>query len=271
MREWPPEAGPLDRCAPDGAGTAGGVGGAAGPIRIGCTGWSLPAAVAEAFPVEGGHLARYAGRFGAVEISSSFYRHHLPRTYARWAAAVPAGFRFAVKLPRAVTHEARLGPAGRPALARFLAEVAALGDRCGPLLAQLPSSLAFDPARTTAFFADLAARTDAAVACEPRHPSWFTGAADALLADPAVARVAADPAVAPAAGAPGGWGGLVYRRLHGSPAIYRSPYPPAALAALATTVAGEAEHAPVWCFFDNTADGAAPRDALVLMALLGQP
>ena len=114
------------------------MGGEAGPIWIGCTGWSLPAAVAGDFPGAGGHLARYAGRFRAVEISSSFYRHHLPRTYARWAETVPAGFRFAVKLPRAVTHGARLGPAGRPALARFLAEVAALGDRCGPLLAQLP-------------------------------------------------------------------------------------------------------------------------------------
>jgi uncharacterized protein YecE (DUF72 family) len=240
-------------------------------IRVGCTGWSLPAGMTEEFPGEGSHLARYAGRFRAVEISSSFYRHHLPRTYARWAATVPADFRFAVKLPRAVTHEARLGPAGRPSLQRFLAEVAELGDRLGPLLAQLPPSLPFDTERTSAFFADLAARTDAALVCEPRHPSWFTGAADALLAELRVARVAADPSVAPAAAHPGGWGGLVYRRLHGSPAVYRSPYPPAALAALAAAVAGEAERAPVWCFFDNTAEGAAPRDALTLMALLRQP
>jgi uncharacterized protein YecE (DUF72 family) len=91
-----------------------GVGGDAGPIRVGCTGWSLPAAVAGDFPGAGAHLARYAGRLRAVEISSSLYRHHLPRTYARWVATVPGDFRFAVKLPRAVTHEARLGPAGRP-------------------------------------------------------------------------------------------------------------------------------------------------------------
>ena len=115
-----------------------------GAIRVGCTGWSLPAAVAGAFPGEGGHLARYARRVRAVEISSSFYRHHLPRTYAHWAETVPGDFRFAVKLPRAVTHEARLGPAGRPALERFLAEVAALGDRLGQLLAQLPP-----PSRST--------------------------------------------------------------------------------------------------------------------------
>ena len=152
------------------------------PIRIGCTGWSIPATSGAAFPGTGGHLERYAQRFGAVEISSSFYRHHLARTYARWAATVPPAFRFAVKLPRTVTHDARLGAAGFPDLDRFLSEVAHLGDRLGPLLIQLPPSLPFDADRVAAFCAALAARTAAAAVCEPRHPSWFTGAADALLA-----------------------------------------------------------------------------------------
>ncbi len=240
-----------------------------GSVRIGCTGWAIPASSAEAFPGVGSHLARYAGRLAAVEISSSFSRHHRPATYAHWAATVPPGFRFAVKLPRAVTHEARLGPDGLPALDRFLHEVARLGDRLGPLLVQLPPSLVFDAARATAFFAALTARTAAAIACEPRHPSWFTGAGDALLAELRVARVAADPAVVPAAGRPGGWDGLAYHRLHGSPAVYRSPYPAAALADLAATLRRETS-AAVWCFFDNTAAGAAACDALALTALLGR-
>ena len=240
----------------------------AGPMRVGCTGWSIPATSGAAFPGTGSHLERYAQRFGAVEISSSFYRHHLPRTYARWAATVPADFRFAVKLPRTVTHDARLGAAGFPDLDRFLSEVEHLGDRLGPLLVQLPPSLPFDAGRVGAFFAALAARTPAAIACEPRHQSWFTGTADALLAEARVARVAADPALVPAAAEPGGWTGLVYRRLHGSPVIYRSPYPAPALDAYAAAILGEAATAPVWCFFDNTADGAAARDALDLVARL---
>ena len=241
-----------------------------GRIRIGCTGWAIPTGSADAFPGTGSHLARYAGRLAAVEISSSFYRHHRPDTYARWAATVPPCFRFAVKFPRAVTHDARLGPDGLPTLDRFLAAVAYLGDRLGPLLIQLPPSLAFDATRATAFFAALAARTPAVLACEPRHPSWFTGAGDALLAGLRVARVAADPAVVPAASRPGGWDGLAYHRLHGSPAIYRSPYADMALADLAATLRREAA-APVWCCFDNTAAGAAPRDALALAALLDRP
>ncbi|MCV4633615.1 DUF72 domain-containing protein, partial [Escherichia coli] len=79
-----------------------------------------------------------------------------------------------------------------------------------------------------AFFA--AARAELApLACEPRHPSWFTPEAEALMQDARVARVAADPARVPEAALPGGWSGLVYARLHGSPRIYWSAYDDAAL------------------------------------------
>ena len=61
----------------------------ASTLHIGCAGWALPKAVQPAFPTEGTHLQRYATRFAAVEINSSFYRPHRPATYARWAASVP--------------------------------------------------------------------------------------------------------------------------------------------------------------------------------------
>ena len=63
-------------------------------IRVGCAGWSIPREHADRFPEEGSHLARYAGRFPAVEINSSFYKPHRPATYARWAASVPASGAF---------------------------------------------------------------------------------------------------------------------------------------------------------------------------------
>ena len=87
----------------------------------------------ERFPPGPSLLHRYAAAFPAVEINSSFHRPHRPATYARWASSVPDRFRFSVKLPRAVTHEARL--AGTAALVeRFLGEVRSLGDRLGVLL-----------------------------------------------------------------------------------------------------------------------------------------
>ncbi|HEX8167285.1 MAG TPA: GNAT family N-acetyltransferase [Beijerinckiaceae bacterium] len=237
-------------------------------IRIGTAGWTVPKAVAEKFPGEGGHLARYAGRFDAVEINSSFYRPHRPATYARWAECVPEDFRFAVKVPRLVTHELRLVDSSGP-FESFLFETAPLGERLGPLLVQLPPSLAFDADAAEAFFAMLRERFQGPVACEPRHASWFTPDAEALLVRHAVARVAADPARAKGAGEPAGWPGLVYVRLHGSPQIYFSDYEPAYLEALARRLAAlAAGGAEVWCIFDNTAHGFAAPNALSVRRLL---
>src|SRR5256885_13730988 len=77
-------------------------------IHVGCAGWSVRADHASHFPAEGSHLQRYAGRFAAVEINTSFYRPHRPATYARWAASVPSDFRFSVKVPKEITHKRRL-------------------------------------------------------------------------------------------------------------------------------------------------------------------
>lgn len=104
------------------------------------------------------------------------------------------------------------------------------------------------------------------MACEPRHPSWFGGEAEGLLRESRVARVAADPAVVPDARVPGGWTGLSYWRLHGSPRIYHSAYSEGDLMRLADEVAGVEGEA--WCIFDNTAAGAATGQALDLVARL---
>ncbi len=112
-------------------------------MRIGTAGWAVPRRVADAFPRDGTGLQRYAARFDAAEINTSFYRPHKPATYARWAESVPEGFRFAVKVPKAITHEHKL--TGTEALLDdFLASIAPLGRKLGPLLVQLPPSLAFE-------------------------------------------------------------------------------------------------------------------------------
>lgn len=241
------------------------------PCWIGTAGWSIPRSSAAAVPGPGTHLQRHARALSGVEINSSFYRPHRPSTYMKWAAAVGEGFRFAVKVPKEITHIRRLGAAGEvgAGLDAFLAEATALGPRLGPLLVQLPPSLACEPAVARGFFAALRERCDTAVVCEPRHASWFTPAAQALLTKFQVAQVAADPALTPAAARPGGWDGLVYYRLHGSPTMYRSPYSSAYLDGLARALDGHrAAGTPVWCIFDNTAEGAATADALGLLARL---
>lgn len=237
-------------------------------IRVGTAGWTLPRTEQERFPATGTHLQRYAARFSAVEINSSFYRPHRPSTYGRWAQSVPDGFLFSIKLPKTITHGQRLRDVDAR-LDGFLGEVAGLGDGLGCLLVQLPPSLEFDASVAEPFFSALYARSSLAIACEPRHPTWFADEAADLLARFQVARVAADPARVAAAGEPGGWPGLVYYRLHGSPRIYYSAYEPAYLDALAARLRDEAAAGrQVWCIFDNTASGAAAADALGLVARL---
>ena len=238
-----------------------------GKTFIGCAGWSIPKEEKPHFPDSGSHLERYAARFSAVEINSSFYRPHRSSTYERWASSVPAGFRFAVKIPKAITHTARLKNTGG-LISGFLSEAGGLGDKLGCLLVQLPPSLAFEPEIARRFFEDLRAATQAGIAFEPRHATWFGSSVETLLQDFQIARVAADPAPVVAAAEPGGWSGLTYHRLHGSPRMYYSDYPAGFLTTLAERLTQAASDGPTWCIFDNTADGfATPNAREVLMKL----
>jgi uncharacterized protein YecE (DUF72 family) len=234
-------------------------------VRLGTAGWTVPRAVADRFPSEGTGLERYAAVFNGAEINSTFYKPHRASTLERWAATVPDDFRFAAKIPKTITHEARLVDTAE-LFARFVEEMTPLGSKLGPLLVQLPPSLVFDPAVAAAFFAHARGAFTGALACEPRHPTWFEFEADALLRDHHVARVAADPARVPEAARPAGWEGLRYWRLHGSPRMYYSSYEPGYLAELtADLAAGPVE---AWCVFDNTVSGAAAANALQVRDLL---
>jgi uncharacterized protein YecE (DUF72 family) len=234
-------------------------------VRIGTAAWAIPRDVRARFDDEGSRLERYAQRFRCVEINSSFYRPHRLSTYARWAASVPDDFRFALKVPKEITHTRRFVDVEEP-LERFLAETAELGEKRGVLLVQLPPSFAYDAVLVRAFFATFRARYDGLLACEPRHPTWFTEAAEDALKHARVARVAADPAIGPEAAVPGGWDGFVYYRLHGSPRTYYSSYDDAVLRAVAERLRGAT--VPAWCIFDNTAMDAATANALDLIELL---
>lgn len=230
---------------------------------VGTAGWSIPRVSSERCGGPGTHLQRYSRAFPCAEINSSFHRPHAAATYAKWAASTPPAFLFAVKVPKSITHDQRLLRA-RPLLQRFLDESAGLGAKRGPLLVQLPPSLAFEPRVANRFFALFRSLYDGPLTCEPRHQSWF-GPADALLVRYQVARVAADPAVAAGAHAPGGWSGFAYFRLHGSPRTYWSSY---ARASIEGTAAAMRAHGDAWCIFDNTASGAALENAWELQHLL---
>jgi uncharacterized protein YecE (DUF72 family) len=239
-----------------------------GLVYVGTAGWNVRRDQAHHFAAEGSHLQRYASLFNAVEINSCFYRPHRLSTYERWAASVPEGFRFAVKLPKAITHEARLVDAVSD-LDQLLSEVAGLGRKLGPILIQLPPSLAFEHDVVASFFKELRARFVGDVVLEPRHATWFTPEVEAMLVAARIARVAADPARVPAASEPAGFSKLVYLRLHGSPRIYYSAYVADQLEGVAKLLAEKAALGiSTWCIFDNTALGAATGDAATVRSRL---
>lgn len=237
----------------------------AGRMLVGCAGWAIPGADRAAFPADGSHLEKYAAVFGAVEINSSFYRPHQRKTYEKWAACVPDDFRFSVKLPRTVTHDARLVNISSP-LEQFADEVEGLGAKLGCVLVQLPPKLDFDAAVAADFAGGLTERFRCMVALEARNPGWFSDEATALLTQANVTRVIADPpkgqdrphvpTTAP-----------IYVRLHGSPRVYYSSYEPDYLAQLAHDMRVHAlAGRTVWTIFDNTASGASVPNALAVVA-----
>src|SRR4029453_14708494 len=172
-------------------------------VRIGTSGRSIPSAAAEQFESVGTHLQRYSLRSRCTEINSSFYRRHAASTYAKWRGSTPADFQFAVKVPRTITHELKLHDA-REALVAFLGETEGLAEKRGPLLLQLPPSLAFHQSVVARFFDLMRKLYAGAVVCEPRHATWFSRDVASLLERYRIARVAADPAPVPTAGVAAG-------------------------------------------------------------------
>jgi uncharacterized protein YecE (DUF72 family) len=241
-----------------------------GAAYIGCAGTSIPRDVAASFPGEGSHLERYARVLTCAEINTSFYRPHQPATYARWADSVPDAFRFAVKTPRTITHDAGLADVDA-LIDRFHGEAGTLGKKLGCVLVQLPPKLAFDAAVAGAFFTAMQARFDCTLACEARHPTWFDAGATKLLTDAGVTRVIADPAK----GQPGAHvptTEAIYMRLHGSPRIYYSSDDESYILQLTEDIATHQKSGrQIWCIFDNTASGAATANAYDVQRALGLP
>jgi uncharacterized protein YecE (DUF72 family) len=118
-------------------------------------------------------LTWYAERLPTVEINNTFYR--MPRTamLETWAATTPASFRFAIKASRRITHLARLkAESAADPLGYLYRNLAALGDKRGPVLFQLPPNLKKDLPRLGAFLALLP--PDHCAAFEFREESWYS-------------------------------------------------------------------------------------------------
>jgi uncharacterized protein YecE (DUF72 family) len=264
-------------------------------VRVGTSGWNYPEWRGAFYPdglVHRRELAYLAERLNSVELNGSFYSLQRPSSYRRWAADTPPDFRFAVKGGRYLTHLKRLVDF-QDGLANFFASgVLALGARLGPVLWQFPANLTFDADRLDRFLAALPYRTTEAVdvarrhtdklaedrvyletdadreirhAIEPRHDSFGTPEALAVLRAHNVAMVAADTA--------GTWpyfeeltADFGYVRLHGHTELYHSDYAEPELSAWVDKI--RSWDRDTYVYFDNTDAGHAPGNALTLAEML---
>ena len=118
-------------------------------VRIGTSGWSYKHWREVFYPrglPQRRWLEHYAGEFDTVELNATFYRLPAESTFSGWRERTPDGFRFALKISRAITHIKRLGDC-RQEVERFLSRAELLGDRVGPILVQLPPKWPRDPPR----------------------------------------------------------------------------------------------------------------------------
>jgi uncharacterized protein YecE (DUF72 family) len=238
-------------------------------VLVGTSGWLYGHWHGRFFPRElpkKQHLGFYARHFTTVELNGVFYRMPTLEAVKGWAEQTPDRFVFAWKASRFLTHIKRLKDVDDYSLDLMESRLQALGDKCGPVLFQLPPQMKADRERLAAFVARLDKRRR--YAFEFRDPGWYEDPIFDVLRDNDISLCLSDHIRAPAP-----WvatASHVYVRGHGSSGRYRGHYDEATLGAWARRIRewrgeGRAVHA----YFDNDEEGAAPIDADKLIALLG--
>ncbi len=232
---------------------------------IGTSGWQYDHWRATFYPPElakRAWLEHYAACFDTVEINNAFYRLPERHIFEDWAARTPAGFLFAVKASRYLTHIKRLRQPQEP-VARLMGRLEGLGEKQGPVLLQLPPTLPFDRDALVETLAAFPRGTR--VVLEARHDSWFVDAVRRVLEEREVAWCLTDTAGRRAPlwrTAP--WG---YVRFHEGRASPRPCFGRTALASWAGRLAELFEpECDVFAYFNNDPRGCAVRDAGVFSA-----
>jgi len=160
--------------------------------RVGSSGFSYDEWVGPFYPADlpgAERLAFYASRLPSVEINNTFYRMPKASVLADWSSRVPAGFRFALKAPRRITH-GKKDDDPSDSIEHLFRTVASLGESLGPILFQLPPWARKDVGRLRAMLA--LAPPDRKVAFEFRHASWLDDEVQATLRDANAALCTAD-------------------------------------------------------------------------------
>ena len=284
-----------------------------GKIRIGLSGWSYDEWQGVFYPddLPDDHRLGYAATaFDTIEVNGTFYSLTDPESCRRWRQSAPAGFKFAVKGSRYITHMRRLREVGTGLANFFASGVLELGDMLGPLLWQLPADLPFDAQLLDSFLGMLPRDTSAAAELARKHdervrPVSYGGEKRHRLRhvlefrhesfmQPEMARIARRHGVALCTSQSGEWllveeitAGFIYLRLHGPGKLYASAYSSEEMEHWASRISAwqagvipsgskrissqsppRRKERDVYVYFDNTASGHAPRQALELRRMV---
>ena len=209
-------------------------------------------------------LEFYAKNFTTVEVNATFYRLPKPKTFENWRLRTPENFLWAVKANRYITHIKRLREP-IDSLTRFFDAARLLQEKLGPILFQLPPSLAFD-ANTAERFCKCLSTYNHRCALEVRHPSWIQDRPLAIIKEYNIALCISDTAghypYCEAITAD-----FIYIRLHGSQELYASDYSEGELCSWARKI--KKWEKETYLYFDNDFEGYAPKNAIKLKEILG--
>jgi uncharacterized protein YecE (DUF72 family) len=249
-----------------------------GRYWLGCSGWAYEDWLGPFYPTgtePGEFLERYARVFRTVEVDSSFYRAPTPFLVRRWASRTPADFRFALKVPKDVTH-APDPAAARTLLPAFLRSLDPLREagKLAAIVLQFPAS--FRAPRGVGWLEELldSVPVEIPLAVELRHGSWWVPSTRELLERRAAALVwSVIPGTEPPA-----WvtGDFVYARFVGDRALTRFDRVQrdgaAGFAKMRARFEDEARPVDsVFAYVNNHYMGFGPGSVVALARALGEP
>lgn len=245
------------------------------PVYLGTSGWAYSDWKERFYPAKlpsKERLSFYSRHFGTTEINYSFYHFPRPATFRSWAAQVPEGFIFAVKVHRSITHVRRLKNAVE-VWQEFLDNAHELGAKLGPFLFQLPPSLRADTGLLESLLGGIRKKSPAPalrVAIEFRHVSWFAAGILDLLRAYRCGLVRAHSERYPMA-PDEATADFVYMRLHGPGQMFASTYSMSELAHWAQTIRSWVNKGKaVFIYFNNDFQAGAAENARALSAMLSE-
>ena len=250
----------LERIAPAARALAAGT----PPIFIGTSGFSYAEWRGFFYPeklASKGFLPFYAACFPTTEINNTFYRIPRLALTEQWAAAVPADFRFTLKLSQRITHIKRLKEVDQE-MSWFASAALGLGNKLGPLLVQLPPNFKKDFERLDTFLGKHAPRSS--LVFEFRHASWFDDEVYALLRAHGAALAVVEMEAGDTLPRPRlVTGPFVYMRLR------KGTYTPEELAGWAAWM--QSQSVPVYCYLKHDDQAPVLAAALVQAFTPGAP